>query len=464
MAGSAAGNRARFTAAELVQVTGGRLDRPVDVVGVSTDSRSVEAGQLFVALAGDRFDGHDHVDEAAARGAAAVLVSRPAAVDRPQLLVTDTLSALQALAAHHRGRFAGPVVAIGGSNGKTTTKELTAAALSPLGPIHRTPGNQNNHIGVPLTLLGLESTARAAVIELGMNHSGEMRALARLARPGLAVITNVGREHLAGLGSRRAVMDAELEVVESLDDSDTLILHGDDDELLAAARRFRCRRVTFGFGRNNRCVATGVVEQGLDGIAFDVDGFPRVTLTLPGRHNALNALAALAVSRELGVPPAEAVGALAGVRPVGGRSRVVRAGGLRILDDSYNANPESMLAALALLMSTPTSGRRLAVLGEMLEMGAAAADVHREIGAAAAFVDRLYVLGPSAIELVAGATARGLAPTRIFVAQDIESLIARVTAESAADDLVLVKGSRGMALEKVVAALLDTGAPAGGGR
>lgn len=453
-------NHAAFSADELLAATGGRLTAPVSVTGVSADSRRVNPGELFVALSGDNFDAHAFVPQAFARGAAAALVSRPVTdAAGPLLVVDDTLRAFQELARFHRERFGLPVVALTGSNGKTSTKEMIAAVLEPLGPVHRTAGNLNNHVGVPLTLLGLEGGHRAAVIEMGMNHPGEIRRLAQLARPGTAVILNAGRAHLAGVGGREGVVAAKSEIAEGLTAADTLIFFGDDPALREKNQARPCRQVTFGLGPNVDLQASDIEEQGLEGVSFDARGFGRVSLRFPGRHSVLNALAALAVARVVGVPAEAAVSALAALTPVPGRLIVRRFPGLTVIDDTYNANPDSMRAALDILKETAHAGRRVAVLGEMLELGPATAALHREIGAAAAFVDHLYAIGPSAGETAAAAVAAGLDARAVTVAPDAESLIRAVRADLRDGDLVLVKGSRGMALERVVNAL--AAAPAG---
>ncbi|MDZ4805537.1 MAG: UDP-N-acetylmuramoyl-tripeptide--D-alanyl-D-alanine ligase [Candidatus Eisenbacteria bacterium] len=447
-------NRAAFTAAELARITGGRwMTSGSDVVGVTTDSRGMVPGQLFVALSGERFDGHDFLDQVAAAGAAAAIVKTPRAVSIPQLVVADPVAALGSLALAHRDRFDIPLVGLTGSNGKTTSKEMIAAVLAPLGPIHRTAGNLNNHIGVPLTLLGLEPAHRAAVVEMGMSREGEIRALAAMARPTVAVITNAGRAHLLGLGSREAVVRAKSEIAEALGPSDTLIYFGDDGLLREVNKGCAAHVVTFGLGPTPNLSASHINETGLLGSEFDVDGFGRVHLAIPGRHNVLNALAALAVSQVLGVAPDAAVRALANVRPVTGRMEVRRFGPLTIIDDSYNANPDSMRAALDLLREAPHTGRRVAVLGEMLELGQTSLSMHREVGAAASFVDALWVIGPSASEVAAAAVEAGLAGSAAHVVPDLESLLSSIPPALLPGDLILVKGSRGMALDRLVRAV-----------
>ncbi len=459
-------NRAAFTAAELARITGGTwLSGQADVVGVTTDSRQVVTGQLFVALSGEHFDGHDYLETVAAAGAAAAMVQKPGTGSLPQLVVADPLSALARLARAHRDRFEIPVIGLTGSNGKTTSKEMIAAALASLGPVHRTTGNLNNQIGVPLTLLGLEASHRAAVIEMGMSREGEIRALAAMARPTVAVITNAGRAHLLGLGSREAVGRAKSEIAEALGPADTFIYFGDDGLLRELNKGCAAHVVTFGLGSTPNLTASRIVETGLNGSEFDVEGFGRVRLAIPGRHNVLNALAALAVSRVLGVAPAAAVQALAWVKPVTGRMEVRHFGALTIIDDSYNANPDSMRAALDLLREAPHAGRRVAILGEMLELGQNSLSMHKEVGAAASFVDALWVIGPSASEVAAAAVEAGLAGSAVHVLPSLEALLSSIPPMLLPGDLVLVKGSRGMALDRLVQAIeLSLKNPTGGGR
>jgi UDP-N-acetylmuramoyl-tripeptide--D-alanyl-D-alanine ligase len=466
MASPLPANRAAFTASELARITGGRwLAGGADVVGVTTDSRQATAGQLFVALSGEHFDGHDYLEAVAAAGVAAAVVRNPRGGALPQLVVDDPLDALARLARAHRDRFDIPVIGLTGSNGKTTTKEMIAAVLAPLGPVHRTSGNLNNHIGVPLTLLGIEPSHRAAVIEMGMSREGEIRALAAMARPTVAVITNAGRAHLLGLGSREAVGRAKSEIAEGLGASDTFIYFGDDGLLRELNKGRAAHVVTFGLGPTPNLTASRIVETGLGGSEFDVDGFGRVNLAIPGRHNVLNALAALAVSRVLGVAPDAAVEALAHVNPVTGRMDVRHFGPLTIIDDSYNANPDSMRAALDLLREAPHAGRRVAILGEMLELGQSSLSLHREIGAAASFVDLLWVIGPSASEVAAAAVEAGLSGNAVHVLPNLAALLASVPPMLLPGDMVLVKGSRGMALDRLVSAIeLSLQHPTGGGR
>jgi len=450
---------ARFDPAFLTRATAGRRVGDPHADRVDIDSRHDLTGALFVALAGENHDGHDYVDAAFAAGAAAALVSeawwvergRPAG--RPLLVVDDTLSALQGLAAAHRNRFDLPVVAVTGSNGKTTTKELLAAALGGLGQVLKTRGNRNNHIGLPLTLLELTPDHRAAVVELGMNHAGEIALLSRLARPRVAVITNVSEAHLHGLGDRKGVARAKAEIVEGLGPEGALVLPWGDADLEEALRGYRGRRITFGTeaGADER-LKHAETEAG--GVRLETESGAVVRLRLVGRHLAGNALAALAAAEALGVAPGDAAEGMGSVEPIAGRLRPLTRGGVLLLDDTYNANPASLAAALDALRDQPVTGRRWAVLGNMLELGPDEAALHRAAGADAAFVDGLVVVGHLARELGVGAVAAGLPRERLREAGGPVEAASMLLAELRVGDAVLLKGSRGARLEIALEAIL----------
>jgi UDP-N-acetylmuramoyl-tripeptide--D-alanyl-D-alanine ligase len=430
------------------------------LTGVGSDSRSLRPGQLFVALTGPHHDGHGFAPQAAAAGAAALLVSRPLESPLPQLLVPDTRIALGRLAGAWRASLPGRVVAITGSNGKTTTKEMLAAALTALAPTHATRGNLNNDIGVPLTLLAATDQA-FLVIEMGANHPGEIAALTALARPDVALITNAGRAHLEGFGSLEGVARAKGEIIAGLGPDGVFVVNADDPwaplwQQLAGPRRI----LSFGFG-DSAAVRPGA---GTVTTTLDPDGFhchcpvrtPRgnldLQLALAGRHNLANALATLAVAEALGLDLEPVGRALAGLRPIPGRLDP-RPGprGARLIDDSYNANPDSVTAALAVLADLP--GRRWLVLGDLAELGPGAAALHRTLGeqARAAGIQRLWAQGA----LCAGAVAGFGAGARQF--PDREALTAALQAELGAQDVVLIKGSRSAGMEQVVRALTGAG-------
>ncbi len=458
---------ARFTADELCAATGGRwLDRaPAGVAGVSTDTRTISGGSLFVALRGERFDAHAFLAGAAGAGAAAAVVS-DAAADAgglPRLLVADTLAALGALARHHRRRFDLPVVGVTGSNGKTTTREMVAAILATRGPVLKTEGNLNNEVGVPLTLLGLTAEHRAAVVELGMSHPGEIARLAAMALPQVGVVTNAAAAHLAGLGSVDGVADAKAELYQGLPPGGVAVANADDARMLKRAQASGRRLLTFAAGRQRRgdVVVLEILRQDAAGLRFLLGVGHReldVTLPLVGAHNAANAAAAACAAIALGCDDREIVRGLAAVAPLGRRLRLDRLpGGALLVDDCYNANPLSMVAALRTLsaLARAEGGRAVAVLGDMLELGPGELALHRQVGAeaAAAGLHRLLGFGPRSGETVAGAVAAGLAPGKTFHTEDLAALSAQARAGLGAGDVLLVKGSRGMRLERLVEAL-----------
>ncbi len=437
----------------------------VSVAGVSIDSRSIEAGQLFIALRGERFDGHDFVGAAERRGAAALMVERPLASSLPQVVVGDCQQALTALAGAWRRQCAAIVVGVAGSNGKTTTKEMLAAILGQMGPVLATRGNLNNHIGVPLTLLRLEAAHRTAVIEIGANHPGEVAALAALVTPRIGLVTNAGAEHLEGFGSLEGVARAEGELFAALGAGDIAVINADDPFLpLWLEQSTAGLSLTFGTAAGAVVRAEGLRTR-LDDGAFvtefemHIDGksWP-VSLALAGRHNVINALAAAAAAVAAGATAEAIVQGLAQVQPVAGRLQLKPGlGGAWLIDDSYNANPSSMRAGIDVLASV--SGEHWMVLGEMGELGEHAPVSHIEIGdyARRAGITRLFALGEQARHAVAsfGSRAEWFA--------DAEVLGAAVAADLDAGITVLVKGSRMNRLERVVEQLLARPATAANG-
>lgn len=425
--------------------------------GVCTDSRKVRRGELFVALRGERFDGNRFVAAAFRRGAAAAVVDTPAGLRaagrRPAVLVRDAAKALGAIARAYRKKFSVPVVAVAGSNGKTTTKEMIAKVLAGKYSVLSTEGNLNNHVGVPATLFGLRDTHDIAVVEVGTNHFGEVRYLAGVALPTHGLITNVGREHLQFFRNVEGVAKAEGELFEHLAASGgTAFVNADDERVVRLAAR-NATTVPYGFGGRGRTIRGGGLRLNGNGAAsFTVrrkNGRPfAVEMSVPGRHAASNALAAASVGIAFGVPPSSIVRALKAFRPVGKRMEVLRAGGVTILNDTYNANPESMASALDTLALFRGRGRRFAVLGDMLELGRGARREHALVGAEIRRrrFDRLAAYGPLAKEYVrAAGSGRHYADKR--------ELAADLLAEMRPGDVVLVKGSRGMRMEEVVEAL-----------
>jgi UDP-N-acetylmuramoyl-tripeptide--D-alanyl-D-alanine ligase len=466
-----------FTVGEVVEITGAKVwsgqdqRRPrVGIRRVCTDSRDVRPGDLFVALKGERFDGHQFVEAAWQRGAIGLVVenrsgitsvAKSQASGRPVLLaVPDTLLAYQQLAAHHRRRFRIPVVAVTGSNGKTTTKDMVAHVLSERWTVLKTEGNLNNRIGVPQTLLGLRPRHQAAVVEMGVDHQGQTTRLGEIARPTIGLITNIGPDHLEFFGTVEASARAKGELLDLLPPDGAAVLNADDAHFGYLASRTRCQVVSFGLSRKAEVRATEVVADPRRGTAFRLT-LPgrtrgaRVILQAHGAHNLSNALAAAAVGHCLALSGAVIARGLARFRPATMRSQVHRWGDLRIINDCYNANPVSMKAAIDLLMHLGVGGRTIAVLGDMLELGPESPALHREVGAylAERGVGYLIACGMLGRGFAEGAREAGMAPDRVREAPDAPAAAAILTTMLRAGDVILVKGSRGMRMERVIEAL-----------
>ena len=440
---------------DVARASGGRLvGEDIVVRGVSTDTRHIEAGQLFVALRGERFDAHDFLMPAVEAGAAALLVHEAARLPDgvPAVVVDDTRLALGRLAAAWRARFDLPVIAVTGSNGKTTTKEMIASILKAAfgSAVLSTRGNLNNDIGLPLTLLGLATGHRAAVIEMGMNHPGEIAYLAKIGAPTVALVTNAQRAHLEGMGSLDEVAAEKGSIFSGLTPDGVAVIN-EDDAYAACWRGLSGGRPVLGFAIDHPADVTGVVRQ--HGLEFTVDltapqGTATVALRLPGRHNARNAVAAAAACLAAGVPLAAVVAGLEAFAGVKGRlQRRPGRHGAEILDDTYNANPDSVRAGIDVLAST--IGRKVLVLGDMGEIGEASGQYHDEIGgyAKSQGIDRLFALGDASQQAVRnfGEGARHFC--------NVEKLIAAVDKELGPETTVLVKGSRFMKMERVADAL-----------
>ncbi|HET7752786.1 MAG TPA: UDP-N-acetylmuramoyl-tripeptide--D-alanyl-D-alanine ligase [Anaeromyxobacteraceae bacterium] len=465
-------NAPRFTPTELEEATGGRWASapPREVAGVSTDTRKISPGALFVALKGESFDGHDFVAQARDAGAGAALVSQAwieaeAELPRgiPLLAVPDTLRALGAVARAHRRRFAIPLVAVTGSNGKTTTREMIGAILRRRGPALKTDGNLNNEIGVPLTLFGLAADHWAGVVEMGMSNPGEIARLAAMTEPRVGVVTNAAPAHLEGLGTIEGVADAKAELYAALPSDGVAVANADDARVLRRAEASGRRLVTFSVGRARKgdVAAVETLEHGPEGLRFVLAIGNReveVQLALVGEHNAANAAAAAAAALALGCTDREIVGGLAEVKPVGRRLRVEKlASGVTLVDDCYNANPLSMSAALKTLgeLARGGGGRAVAVLGDMLELGVDEEALHRALGADVARTGvALYAaFGPRSRAAAEAARDAGMRQQDVVETEDVAALAATLRERLAPGDVLLVKGSRGMKLERLVEAL-----------
>lgn len=425
--------------------------------GISTDSRQLREGELFVALRGEKFDGHDFAVAVQQTALAAIVEEEWFEKNKPSsgnyLIVHDSLRALQNCGRAARRAWQRPLIAIGGSNGKTTTKELVYGVLAQAHQTHRTLGNLNNHIGVPLTLGGLQNEHAIAVVEVGTNHFGEIAQLCDIAEPDFGLITNIGREHLEYFGDLAGVARAELELFDYLKTHNGAALVNIDDPTLRAQKWDHLRTVTYGFseGAQVRGVHATIGEDGCS--TFSVGGVS-IRVPIAGAHNALNALAAVAVGLQFGVSLEAARAGIESCKPVSKRMQVERIAGVTFINDAYNANPESMRAALDSLMAMPVAKetRRIAVLGDMLEMGAASPAAHREIGEKInqLEVDALFAFGNAAKEIVAAVDANKIERAEHF--QNKSDLCKAFCDFLRNDDVVLVKGSRGMAMEEVIEA------------
>ncbi len=460
----------RFSEDQVLKATGGRKVRPAGASAfgaVCTDTRALQSGCLFVALVGERFDAHDFLHKAIEGGAGGALVQAgrplPAVPEGFGLYeVEDTLRGLGALARFHRFRFRIPLGAVGGSNGKTTTKEMVAAILETRGPALRTEGNFNNEVGLPLTLFRLEPRHVAAVVELGMNHPGEMTRLAQISHPDAAVLTVIQPEHLEHLGSLEGVAKAEAELFCALGSDAIAVVNLDEPLIVAEAAGLTCRTLTFGRAEGADVQLLSVEQRGRDGLVAQIREGGRthaVTLHFLGEHNAHNATAAFALGRALGYSAEACVKGLGHARPYARRLNLLDApGGFTVLDDCYNANTLSVLAALdtARDLARAQGGRCVAVLGDMLELGPGELDEHRRVGEhAAKTAEVLALFGPRS-RATRDAALRGA-----HFEDDVTALVAWLRPQLREGDVVLVKGSRGMKLERVVEAL--TGQRGGGG-
>ena len=455
-----------FTIGDIVRGSGGALlggDLGIAVAGISIDSRSLGVGEAFFAIRGERLDGHGFLRDAVGRGAACLVIHSvpddlPPGV--PVVLVDETTKALGRLAAWHRQRFSIPVAAVTGSNGKTTTKEMMAAVLGVLGPVLKPESSFNNQWGLPLTLLKLTAEHRAAALELGTNRPGEIAALAEIARPTIAAVTTVSSAHTEFLGSLDDVQREKSALVRIIPAGGAVVLNADDPRVLAMAAASPARVWTFsafGSARGAADIRAGEIDDTPEGVSFALEtsqGRRALRLHFAGRHNVTNALAAASVGVALGLPLEQIVQGLEAARPAKGRCVWRRAGALRILDDTYNANPASVRAALE-TAAVARNGRRLVVvLADMLELGDVTDAAHREVGrqVVASGAAEFVALGRHMLQAVQVAREEGL--PEAWHGMTFEDTVAHLLKRVTPGDLVLVKGSRGMRMERVADALV----------
>ena len=441
-----------ITLREVAQACSGTLhgDPDIRITSIVTDSRRAGEGSLFAAIPGERVDGHSFIMKTFEQGAVCALCERAPEGDGQYILVDSTLVALKGIAEYYRSLFTIPFIGVTGSVGKTSTKELISSVLAQRYNVHKTSGNFNNELGVPLTLFGLEESHEAAVIEMGISGFGEMTRLSKMVRPDISVITNIGYCHLENLGDRDGVLRAKTEMFTYLKDNGTIILCHDDDKLRTVTEFNGVRPIFYGTDPADEYYADDIGELLLDGVRCTLHhGDSAITVTIPamGRHNVLNALCAMAVGRQLGLTDDEIKHGIESFTNVGSRNNIIRTRGMTVIDDCYNANPTSTKAGLDTLSNF--TGRKVAVLGDMKELGRDELSLHREVGAYAKDkgVDLLIAVGP-----LSKATAGGFGDGAKYY-PTVDECIADIGGLLREGDAVLVKASHSMHFEKIVAAL-----------
>lgn len=427
----------------------------LEAKGIVLDSRKVEQGFVFLATVGEKVDGHKFIPEVFEKGAIGVICEKePEKPGGPCIVVKDSFAALRDIAEFYRQQMSVPVVGITGSVGKTSTKEFIAAVLSEKYKTHKTEGNFNNEVGVPLTLFAMPEDTQAAVVEMGINHFGEMHRLSRIAKPDICVMTNIGQCHLEFLGSRDGILRAKSEIFDFMNPEGIVCVNGDDDKLVTIEEVHGKRPVRFGFGKENDIYADEIVSRGLFGSTAMIHTGEQsfaVSVPLPGLHMVMNALAATAVGLQMGLTTEQIAAGIASVQAVNGRSRVVQAGDKVVIDDCYNANPVSVKAAVDLLGLA--FGRKVAILGDMFELGEKEQEMHAEVGAYAAKkgVDVLVCAGALSEKMYQAAKEAGMEEAYHFA--DKDALLLKLPEILQPGDSVLVKASHVMGFEKIVKSL-----------
>ena len=449
------------TLAEIAAMVKGQIHdsvRDVVVVGVTNDTRKITDANLFVPLQGEKSNGHDHVLQAFEQGASASFWehNQPNPPEGAALIfVENSLQALQQLAKAYLNELEAKVIGITGSNGKTTTKDMTASILGTKYRVHKTSGNYNNHIGLPLTVLSAPENTEMLILEMGMSSRGEISLLSRIGQPDAAIITNIGESHLLDLGSREGIADAKMEIVEGLKSEGVLIYNGDEPLLINRIGEVASRKISFGRSITNDYYPAAI-QPGQDEMNFTIEkeGMHSFQLPVLGTHNVLNSLAAIAVGREMGISYEEIARGLRELKLTNMRMEVsFGANGEKIINDAYNASPTSMKAAIELVKGMTDATKKILVLGDMLELGPEEAEYHYKMGELITEeIDYVLAYGNLSVNLAEGAKAN-LGPERVFHFEDKEKLVHKLKELTEPHALVLVKASRGMRLEEVVKAL-----------
>jgi UDP-N-acetylmuramoyl-tripeptide--D-alanyl-D-alanine ligase len=452
---------------EIVKAVNGVLisgDLETTFSNITTDSRKVNEGDFFIPIVGEKFDGHDFIVPSFEMGVSGCLTAKdtPGFEGKVVIRVEDTLSALRNLSAYYRQKFNIPVVGITGSVGKTSTKDMVSSVLNKKFNVLKTSGNFNNEIGVPLTVFNLESSHEAAVIEMGMSGLGEISRLTSIVRPDIAIITNIGLSHIEKLGSRQNILKAKMEIFEGLKNDGLVILNGDDNLLYGLKDLLRFRTVFYGMEDGLDYQAYNISSHGEMGTSFEIaignDNY-KVHIPVPGVHNIYNALSAIAVGVELKIPVKDIIEGIGEFSPSKMRLNIVDHNGIKIINDAYNASPQSMEAAINVLKDVATANNRtIAVLGDMLELGDIAVKAHKDVGKFAVSKEVSYIVavGENGKNIIEGALEAGADKDRVFHFKDNSEAGKFLLDFTKQDDVLLVKGSRGMKMEEIVS-LLTTG-------
>ncbi len=424
---------------------------------ITTDSRKVTKGDFFIPLVGEKFDGHDYVITSLEQGAEGCLVHKDTSAYEGKVVikVEDTLCALRKLSAYYREKFSIPFVGITGSVGKTSTKDMVSSVLKKKFNVLKTQGNFNNEIGVPLTVFNLESSHEAAVVEMGMSGFGEISRLTSIVKPDIAIITNIGLSHIEKLGSRQNILKAKMEIFEGLKSSGLVILNGDDNLLYGLKDLLKYRTVFYGMEDGLDYQAYNISSQGMHGTSFEIDienSSYKVHVPVPGIHNIHNALAAIAAGIELNIPVRDIIEGIGEFSPGKMRLNITEHSGIKIINDAYNASPQSMEAAINVLMDVADKNRTIAVLGDMLELGDISVKAHRGVGmfAVSKGVSYIVAVGEHSINTAEGALAAGASADRVFHFKNNSDAGKFLLEFVKTGDALVVKGSRGMKMEEIV--------------
>ncbi|MGB7605621.1 MAG: UDP-N-acetylmuramoyl-tripeptide--D-alanyl-D-alanine ligase [Lutisporaceae bacterium] len=430
------------------------------ITGIATDSRKLKKGDMFVAIKGERFNGHEFVEDALKDGAAIILSQEKLKIDIPYILVEDTIKALHRLAKYYKNKFTIPFIAITGSSGKTTTKDMVASVLSEKYKVLKTEGNFNNAIGLPLTLFGLEHNHELCVLEMGMNSLGEIELLAEIARPETGIITNVGTAHIEKLKSRENILKAKMEMFTYFNETNTAVINGDNDMLKQIGNK-PYKVLKYGLNDNNDCKAFNIVEKGEEGIDFEIlyqNRKEKYHVPIPGIHNIYNALSAICIGKMYDLSSSQIYDGLVNFKPSKMRMEIFMGKqNIKVINDVYNANPDSVMAAISALTSMEVPGRKVCILGDMFELGDYSKEGHEKVGifAAESKMDLVIAVGQMSFAIINGASKLKGGSIELHSFSTNQEVIDNLKNILKSSDTILIKGSRGMHMESIVESLRE---------